>query len=139
MRPTHVFVGCGCGVPPPGAGEPPGVGEPPPGVGEPPGAGCPLPPVNRSVIVRLAVSFRPPARSSASLTVARPPAARTAATPEAEKRKVTSLTERLRSLTLREAAFAEPAVTVAVPRSAWRVGLATSIVALEAESEDGLG
>jgi hypothetical protein len=85
------------------------------------------------------VSFRPPARSSASLTVARPPAARTAATPEAEKRIVTSLTERLRSLTLREAAFAEPAVTVAVPRSAWRVGLATSIVALDAESEDGLG
>ena len=75
-------------------------------------------PDRRSVSVRFAVSFFPPARLSESFTVARPPAARTAARPAAPKRSVTSVTERLRSFTVRRAAVVPPASTVAVPRTA---------------------
>src|SRR5688500_2957058 len=121
MRPTHLFDGAGCAVPPPpGAG----VELPPEGAGapfEPPGAGAgagPPPPAKRTVRVRLAFVFLPPARRSASLTVARPFAARSASRPFASKRSLTSVTERFGSFTARVAAVRAPATTVALPRRA---------------------
>src|SRR5215218_3946686 len=108
MRPAHVFE-AGCGVP-----------EPLPGVPVPPGAGVevgdglvgdgagdwPLPAVlwpppvaKRSVSVRRAVVFSPPARRRVSLIVARPFAARSASMPFALKRSVSVLTDSLRSFT----------------------------------------
>src|SRR5829696_8250248 len=140
MRPVQRLEAGVAGAPvvPPPAGAPVVPVVPPPARA---GAGaCGAAAGSRSVIVRRAVVLRPPARRSASLIVARPPAARSAATPLASKRSAIAETDRLASLTLREAIVRLPAVTPMLPLSTERFGLATSTVAAPAlETAGALG